>query len=308
MKRKKSRFLLPITFALLLCVLGFFLLSRSTTFRKPDYTSTLHLLADSYLSGSVADKWWLEEIPPGLTPSLAVQFQVEYSRMTNLFKRFSTVSPLASRVEAYFQTWDVGYANAFEVNADGFGQINGAMRTLGRGLELFVFVPKSIGASSKFATQPSFYSNKANKGKVIVFYAFRMPDNLLAAIAMHEVGHAVHYWIDNIPSSNAEEVPMWELTFAVLDQASGKAYGRALRDIGTRAKSRDYKKVLARTRVEDLKRLDEIIGCAHLGEQLKRSLFLQHLLLIGFQVIGQDRGNIEKKLELYNWLKSVQGK
>lgn len=173
------------------------------------------------------------------------------------------------------------------------------------GEELVTFVPR---ASAVLKSNPYFFCNEEKNGRAVFIKALKMPDQIYAGFVLHEIGHAEQYWHRKRQAGPLQEVEMHILTGDVFDAYSHGSYKKAVTEIAKRSRSKDFRKVYRTLRSSDLEHLDHIVGSSNAGREVESNVVVQHLLSIGFASVDQSGGDSAKKVEVYEWVSSMNPK
>ena len=262
--------------------------------------SRIEKTLQNYFFSNSNEDWWLIETPPP-SKEAALFIRVAFTNVQTALKRTEKISPEIDEVVTNFNTF---FTSLFD---NGFSRVTEEMNpNVGtfKGTEICFFSKKEY-VRANFQNL-LFYRDD---WKAVMIAAVHWPSNLLSAVLIHELGHALD---DQKSASTAQkslgdEVELHELEARVLDNLTGKRYFPAVDKI-----LRNHRKV--RTAVElagkissdDLRRLDESIGAADSGYTIHGTTCALHLITLGSRFIDGKKGEKYEKVEFYHWVGSLK--
>lgn len=280
-----------------------------------EFAQQLQITVDKYfgLRGNRPDTWWLESPEGKSGPELVVLLEQKKSQIEQVLKKYRSTNQLSEKVAEHFPTFFVSImtsgGESMAISKDG---------GVPQGVEI-CFVPRRAYNSRNMASS-IFWDPHWRAMKIT---GIEWPETFLPAVLYHELGHGLSQSLNQAsataaPSSDlykGEEIQMHRLELAVLDQACGGAYIKAIDQIVRRHKAKDWYSLVAKLEPEDLIELDRVAGTERCGAIASQVVVAQHLLSLGLRAI--DIGDSTQKYPskkgqderaLYTFLTELFGK
>lgn len=269
---------------------------------KAQIESHVRSAVNAHLANMKPSEWLLEHSPESINPGLKAACEQCRQSLDRAADAWCPSNELGKAIREWLPRW--GWMVGNKVNSE--GKTCSAIIIMGAE-QVVLLVPHDIA----YSVPVDFFCNKEVEGRLVSVKAFCMPDQLLAAFILHEIGHADHYWNGKKAASTAEEVEMHTLSADILDNYSHGKYREEVRNIVNRRNANSlsgFIGVFAELTENDLDKLDQVVGATGVGKDVARSVVVQHLITIGFEAINKNGGTISDKMAMYDWINTLHSK